>query len=82
MWECACGGMVTPYTTLGTRSKGRCKKCGAESTHNSSIPSEYTTEEQQRVDELIQNAVDAEELYGADECEAFAERQRERWGHD
>lgn len=82
MWECACGGMVMPHSIIGTRSTGRCKKCGAESIHHNGVVNQYTPEEQQRIDALLQGAADAEEVHDLDELESFAARQRERWGHD
>lgn len=83
MWECkACNGMVENQGALGNVYHGRCRNCGLTQHVEIASLSEYTPEEQEQVDQLIKDAADAEDLYGADECESFAARQRERWGHD
>ncbi len=42
----------------------------------SSSVNQYTPEEQAQIDELLRGAIKAEELYGADELERYAEEQR------
>ncbi len=77
MWECeVCGGEVQETGGLGNRLHGRCRQCGMDTSIDISSRSQYTVEEQAQIDELLEGAIEAEEIYSIDELEEYSEQQR------
>ena len=59
MWECEmCGGEVIEMGGLGNRLHGRCRQCGMDSSIDVTGNSQYTADEQEQIDELVESRTD------------------------